>query len=290
MRILGIRQVNLLIKGPFVRFMHGVYFSAAAADSAALPTAVAAGLASGGGGPSALGAAAVLLSHRYWPSFIRLFRDFESDMRRYLLLLRKEEREAEARREVERVAAAARATARSEADGDSANDIEDVEDSAGVGDDGGAEDGGGGGGGEAAAVAGEAAVETTKRKQMEAAEAIALGALEASYDEKQLYAHAQRHSNPWLALSPVLTENNDRAFSGSLVWTGAAPTATRSRTTSSSSSSPSSPTSTPAPIRSCRRRGRAAPRIQGQLLACTTCHQPPKPRSAPFTYRRRARG
>ena len=101
MRILSYQSesgwnVNTLFLSPFVRMLHGVFFSAVAVSDE--------DNASGGivsaADTEASSASAIVL--RNWPLFVRLFASFESGMRRFSVMVRLDDQEDEEERELER--------------------------------------------------------------------------------------------------------------------------------------------------------------------------------------------
>ena len=108
MRVLGdTERVPTLIKSPFVRVLHGVYFSAvtddADADDATTTTSTAGG---------------VEVMKRYWSEFVRLFASFEADISRFRLWIKRDQSEKE---KAEKEAAVAKGEA-VEGDDDAAAD------------------------------------------------------------------------------------------------------------------------------------------------------------------------
>ena len=96
MTILERDDINTLIRSPFVRMMHGVFFSVAASDESG--QGVGGQAEEAGGGLS--GAAKVMTD--YWPQFVKLFRSFERDIKNFSVQVRLDEKNEEMQREKER--------------------------------------------------------------------------------------------------------------------------------------------------------------------------------------------
>ena len=85
-RVLSQEGVPVFIKSPFVRMLHGVYFSASASDEAA-----AAADSMHAAGREDYGASGVM--SRYWGQIARLFHSIEQDVTRFRLWVRRSWRE-----------------------------------------------------------------------------------------------------------------------------------------------------------------------------------------------------
>ena len=99
-------RVNTLFRSPFVRILHGVYFSAVADDAHANPAATRGPAMEPISSTMSAGEVSATQSFmmNYWPELVRLFRLFEEDMRRFSVLVRLEEREDVEERERDRKA------------------------------------------------------------------------------------------------------------------------------------------------------------------------------------------
>ena len=80
MTVLGLSHMPILIKSPFVRMLHGVYFSAASEGSS---------------GDEASSSAHLVMT-RYWDQMVKLFESFARDITRFRKWLEQDEKETDA--------------------------------------------------------------------------------------------------------------------------------------------------------------------------------------------------